>query len=136
MFIHVTFKQAIRSAPKRVEIFSVASIVGDVDGYPMFAGIATGVGIGTNNLGLDGRRSQLNTPSKTRTWRRISHSNSWVFIPKNRRSRSDVCQPRSCLKLCIGDHRHRLSQRLAKLQYKPNASLSSQTEVVVFSEIQ
>jgi len=46
MFIHVMFKQAIRSASKRVEIFSVASIVGDVDGYPVFAGLTTGVGIG------------------------------------------------------------------------------------------
>jgi len=39
------------------------------------------------------------------------------------------------LKLCIGDHRHGLSQCRAKLQYEPNASLLSQTEVVVFSEI-
>ena len=31
MFIHVTFKQAIRSASKRVEIFSVASIVANTD---------------------------------------------------------------------------------------------------------
>jgi len=46
MFVHVTFKQAIGSTSKRIEIFSVAAIVGDVDGYPMFAGLATGVGIG------------------------------------------------------------------------------------------
>jgi len=46
MFIHVTLKQAIRSTSKGIEIFSVAAIVGDVDGYPMFAGLATGVGIG------------------------------------------------------------------------------------------
>jgi len=42
MFIHVTFKQAIRFASKRVEILSA---VGNVDGYPTFAGLATGVGI-------------------------------------------------------------------------------------------
>ena len=46
MFIHVTFKQAIGSTSKLIEILSVAAIVGDVDGYPMFAGLATGVGIG------------------------------------------------------------------------------------------
>jgi len=30
MFIHVTFKQAIGPASKRIEIFSVASVIGDV----------------------------------------------------------------------------------------------------------
>jgi len=39
------------------------------------------------------------------------------------------------LKLLICDNRHGLSQRLANRQYEPNASLSSQAEVVVFSEI-
>jgi len=46
MFIYVTFKEAIGSTTKGIEIFSVAAIVGDVDGYPVFAGLATGVGTG------------------------------------------------------------------------------------------
>ena len=45
MFVHVTFKDTSRFTSKRVEIFSVMSIVVHIDGDPVFAGHIGWIGI-------------------------------------------------------------------------------------------